>query len=99
MRANYNRQARRAALCLHGSEMDVIRARGPRDHQRPISRGRVWLAAYGHDLSRVAERIEVELPTELVALLSPACLPTPASLGSPRQLPTEGRTRAHRSGT
>ena len=98
MRANCNRQARRVALCLYESEMDVIRARGPRGHKRAISRGSVWLTAYGHDLARVAERIEFELPAELVALLSPACLPTAASLGSPRQRPTEGRTWAHRLG-
>lgn len=72
MRANYNRQARRVAICS--------RARGPRDRRRLISPGRVWLTAFGLDLAPVAERIEFELPAELLDLLSPACLPTPASL-------------------
>jgi hypothetical protein len=105
MTAKYNRQARRLALCLYESEilyeseMDVTRARGPRDHKRATSRRSVWLTAYGHDLARVAERIEFELPAELAALLSPACLPTQASLGSTRQRPTEGRTWVHRLGT
>jgi hypothetical protein len=67
MRANYNRQTRRAALCS--------RTRGWCHHERAVSARRVWLTAYGHDLARVAERVELELPAELVELLSPACLP------------------------
>ncbi len=76
MRANYNRQARRVALCS--------RTRGWCRRERAVSAGRVWLTAFGHDLAVVAERIEFELPVELVELLSPACLPTPASVGSQR---------------
>ena len=70
MRATFNRQARREALC--------IRARSRRRHKRAAWPGRVWLTAYGHDLARVAERIEFELPADLVRLLSPAGLPAPA---------------------
>lgn len=72
MRANFNRQARRTALC--------IRARGRRGHKHPISPGRVSLTACDDDLVVAAERIQFELPADLVDLLSPACLPTPASL-------------------
>ena len=84
MRANYNRQARRVAVCT--------RARGPHGHRRTISPGRAWLTAYGRDLARLAERIKYELPPELVDLLSPAGLPPPASPGSRRQSSPEGRT-------
>jgi len=84
MRANYNRQSRRVALCS--------KARGWHGHGRTTSPKSVWLTAYGHDLAPVAERIELELPAELVYLLSPACLPTPASLGSRGQSAPGGRT-------
>lgn len=76
MRANYNRQARRVALCS--------RTRGWCRRERAVSAGKVWLTAYGLDLARVAERVEFELPAELVELLSPACLPTPARLRAQR---------------
>ena len=71
MSPNYNRQARRVALCS-------IRTRERRGRQRAFSPDRVWLTAYGHDLARVAERIEFELPEELVQLLSAAGIPSAA---------------------
>ena len=70
MRANYNRQSRRVALCS--------KARGWHGHGRTTSPKSVWLTAYGHDLARVAERIEFEIPEELVQLLSPAGIPSAA---------------------
>ena len=70
MSTTFNRQTRRARLCI-GRQL----TRSGR--QRRHTMNRVWLAAYGHDLGRIAERISgrIELPGELVALLSPECLP------------------------
>jgi hypothetical protein len=67
MRAIYNRQARRAALCNGACS-------GLRGGERATSPARLWLTAYGQDLAQLAERVELELPTELVELLSPICL-------------------------
>jgi hypothetical protein len=85
VRSNYNRQARRAGLC--------IRARPPRGRERAISPGRVALTAYGSGLAEFAAYIAdgLELPTELVELLSPACLPTSAGLGPRREPSPHGR--------
>jgi hypothetical protein len=75
VRSNFNRQTRRAALCI-GDRRPVRRRRAT----SPISR--IWLAAYGRDLARIAERIagELVLPAELSDLLSPACVPTSMSV-------------------
>jgi hypothetical protein len=81
VRSNFNRQTRRAALCI-GGRRRVHRRRA----RSPISR--IWLAAYGRDLARIAERIagDLVLPAELSDLLSPACLPTPMSVRDRRAL-------------
>jgi hypothetical protein len=52
------------------------------------------MTAYGHDLARVAGRIadQLELPAELVGLLSPACIPTVERTGSLRQSSGDERT-------
>ena len=74
MRTHYNRQARRAALC--------VGARGLERRRRASPVRRVWLTAYGRDLAQVATRIgeRIQLPRDLVELLSPAGLPTCAGV-------------------
>jgi hypothetical protein len=69
MRTNYNRRARREALCFGTPR--------PRGRRLPISRKRLALTADGDDLVLVAERIaeELDLSPELAELLT---------LGSPR---------------
>jgi hypothetical protein len=66
MRTRFNRQARRAALCNET-------CRRGEGRKRVISLERVWLAAYGRDLARLAERIDLELPAEIAEPLSPVC--------------------------
>jgi hypothetical protein len=65
MRTRFNRQARRAALCNKPCRDG--------DRKHVISLERVWLAAYGRDLARLAERIELELPAEIAGPRSPVC--------------------------
>jgi hypothetical protein len=74
MRSNFNRQARRAGLCIGA------RRRGGR--RRVISSGRVALTAHGPGVAETAAEIadELELTAELVELLSAAGLP-PISSG------------------
>ena len=75
MRTHYNRQARRAALCVG------VPTRHSRRRASPVRR--IWLTAYGRDLAQVATRIgeRIQLPRDLVELLSPAGLPTCAGVG------------------
>jgi hypothetical protein len=70
----HNRQARRVDLCI-GSRRRQRRARAS-------AVSGIWLTAYGRDLAQVAARIGdgIQLPPELVDLLSPACLPSSASI-------------------
>ena len=65
VRSTYNRQARRASLCIGGF-------RKPRGRKRPISPGRVALTAHGPGLVEAAAcaAYEIELPAELNDLLS-----------------------------
>jgi hypothetical protein len=66
VKANYNRQARRATRC--------IRTRKASGRRLTISRRRLALTAGGHDLAGVAARIaaELELSPDMIDLLSPA---------------------------
>jgi hypothetical protein len=63
----YNRQARRAALCIGA------RRRHRRRRSNPLRR--IWLTAYGRDLAKIAARIGDELSPEMTELLSPAGIP------------------------
>jgi hypothetical protein len=68
MRANYNRQTRRASRCIR------TRSSHRRRDGLAISPRGVVLTAYGHDLARLAASIadEVELSGEVIDhLLSP----------------------------
>lgn len=64
MRTTYNRQIRRAGLCVRPQEQ--------RGHRLSFSPRRLALTADGHDLAQVAARIaeELELSPELVDLLA-----------------------------
>jgi hypothetical protein len=79
VRSNYNRQARRASIC--------IGARRPRGRKRVISPGRVALTAHGPCVAEVAAWIgdEIELPAEISELLS-------IDLLAPAHYPIDGRT-------
>ena len=89
MRTNYsyNRQARRAAIC--------IGPRDPRDHKLASSLKRAALVAHGHDLAQVAARIgdELELSGEMIDFLLSPVRPAPsAAVGSQRELWSDGWT-------
>jgi hypothetical protein len=60
-----------------------MQRRRRRTRTRSRSLSRVWLTAYGRDLAQVAARVgdRIELPPELVDLLSPACLPGSTGFG------------------
>jgi hypothetical protein len=63
VRANYNRQTRRANLC--------IRACNPREDRLAITPNGVRLTTRGHDLAETAASIadDIELSTEMIELL------------------------------
>src|SRR5262245_29472703 len=70
VRSIRNRQTRRSSLCN--------RARRPSGRRRVISPGRVALTAYGPGVAEIASFIadDLELPGEMVELLSPAGVPS-----------------------